>query len=144
MITELDEEGFNFLSAEEGLVLHPYRDSKGIPTIAIGCTFYPSGKKVTMDDPDITKEQAIDIFNGISGDFLNAVGNTSPNINQNQFNALFSLCWNIGVHGYLTSTARRLVSANPNDPAIGDAFRMWKKPIELLARREREIKLYFS
>ena len=35
--------GINFLIKEEGIILKPYRDSVGIPTIGIGCTYYENG-----------------------------------------------------------------------------------------------------
>ena len=38
--------GINFLIKEEGIILKPYRDSVGIPTIGIGCTYYENGQKV--------------------------------------------------------------------------------------------------
>lgn len=143
MINTLDKSGIDFLIEQEGMKLKSYQDSKGIWTIFVGMTFYPGGEPVKEGDT-ITEEQGYADFNAVSTDFLNAVGNTNPSINQNQFNALFSLCWNIGVHGYLGSTVHRLVAADPNDPNIGDGFRLWKKPIELLARRNREVELYFS
>jgi len=124
--------------------LHPYKDTKGIPTIAIGNTFYPDGTKVTMSDPTINIKRAYEIFSAVSKDFQKAVSDTNPNLNQNQFNALFSLCYNIGIHAYQNSTVHRLVSANPNDPDIGEAFEMWRNPPELLKRRKREVDLYFS
>lgn len=36
----------------------PYRDGKGIATIGYGCTAYPDGKKVTMNDKHITDADA--------------------------------------------------------------------------------------
>ena len=64
------------------------------------------------------------------------------------FNALTSLCFNIGVGAFKGSTVLRLVNVNPKDPGISKAFEMWKKagndPVRLLARRKREATLYFS
>lgn len=148
-IKSLDQAGRAFLAKEEGIKLKPYLDSVGIPTIGIGCTFYPDGRRVTMKDKPLASEQAAwDLFDAVNSNFLFTVYSTTrDDINQNQFNALLSLCYNIGPVGFKGSTVLKLVNKNPNDPKIGPAFEMWKnaggKPI-LLARRKREAKMYFS
>lgn len=148
-IKTLDQRGRDFLAKEEGIKLAPYLDSVGIPTIGIGCTFYPNGKRVTMQDKPLKSVQAAwDLFDAVNSNFLFTVYSTTrDDISQNQFNALLSLCYNIGPVGFKGSTVLKLVNKNPNDPKIGPAFEMWKnaggKPI-LLARRKREAKMYFS
>lgn len=148
-IKTLDQVGRDFLAKEEGIKLKPYLDSVGIPTIGIGCTFYPDGRRVTLKDKPLANIQAAwDLFDAVNSNFLFTVYSTTrDDINQNQFNALVSLCYNIGPVGFKGSTVLKLVNKNPNDPKIGAAFEMWKnaggKPV-LLARRKREAKLYFS
>jgi lysozyme len=152
-IRTLDEAGRQFLKQEEGLILHPYRDSAGIPTIGLGVTWYPGGEKVTMNDPPLPDENAAwDLFDKVNETFLMTVYSTTrDDINQNQFNALLSLCYNIGTGDFKKSTVLKLVNERPNDSRIPEAFYMWrfakvngtKKPI-LAARRTREAKLYFS
>jgi lysozyme len=97
-IKTLDQRGRDFLAKEEGIVLHPYPDSVGIPTIGIGCTYYPGGRKVTLKDPPLPNAQAAwDLFDKVNNNFLLTVYSTTrDDINQNQFNALVSLCYNIG------------------------------------------------
>jgi lysozyme len=148
-IKTLDQRGRDFLAKEEGIILKPYLDSVGIPTIGIGCTYYPGGKRVTMKDKPLKNVQAAwDLFDAVNSNFLFTVYSTTrDDINQNQFNALVSLCYNIGPAGFKGSTVLKLVNKNPNDPKIAGAFEMWKnaggKPI-LLGRRRREAKMYFS
>lgn len=154
-IKTLDQAGKDFIAKEEGLRLKPYKDSKGIPTIGIGCTFYPNGQKVTMQDKPLKDEAAAwELFNAVNKFFLYGVYSvTRDDINQNQFNALVSICFNIGTgeQGFKGSTLLRLVNANPNDPKIKDAFYSWrfvtvdgvKKP-QLAERRKREAELYFK
>ena len=55
---KLSDNGFNLLGELEGIVLRPYKDSVGIPTIGIGSTYYEDGTKVKMNDKYITKERA--------------------------------------------------------------------------------------
>jgi len=144
-IKSMDQAGINFLVGEEGIVLHPYLDSVGIPTIGVGCTYYEDGNRVTMRDSSISKDRAISLFKNVLKNYEQTVWSlTRDDINQNQFNALVSICYNIGVNGFKNSTLLRLVNKNPKDPAIVDAFRMWRKPAVLLPRRNREAKLYFS
>jgi lysozyme len=148
-IKTLDQRGRDFLAKEEGIILHPYRDSIGIPTIGIGCTYYPGGRRVTMKDKPLKDVQAAwDLFDAVNSNFMLTVYSTTrDDINQNQFNALVSLCYNIGTGAFKGSTVLKLVNKNPNDPKIAAAFEMWKnaggKPI-LLGRRRREAKMYFS
>lgn len=148
-IKTLDQRGRDFLAKEEGIKLKPYLDSVGIPTIGIGCTFYPGGRRVTMNDAALKNEaDAWALFDAVNSNFLFTVYSTTrDDINQNQFNALVSLCYNIGPGAFKGSTVLKLVNKNPNDPKIGVAFEMWKnaggKPV-LLSRRKREAKLYFS
>lgn len=147
-IQQVSKSGLEFIAHEEGVILHPYRDSVGIPTIGVGNTYYENGVRVKMTDPPITMAKAMQLFKSILPTYEKAVwSNTRDDINQNQFNALVSLCYNIGVTGFKGSTVLRRVNLNPGDSTIKDAFLMWKnaggKPI-LLGRRIREAKLYFE
>lgn len=145
-IKQMDKPGLDFLIKEEGLRTKPYRDSVGTPTIGIGMTYYPgTWLKVTMSDRELSKDEAICMFKEILKPYEMAVWSaTTDDINQNQFNALVSICYNIGISGFKNSTVVKRVNLNPNAANIGAAFLMWKKPIVLLARRKREVALYFS
>ena len=142
---KLDEKGYKALHDREGLRLKPYLDTRGIPTIAMGNTFYENGKKVTMLDSPITKIEAERLGKVIADRFASEVTTLiKSKVNQNQFNALVSLAYNIGINGFRNSTVLRKVNINPNDPAIKKAFMMWTKNAELVGRRESEIKQYFT
>lgn len=147
-IKTVSDAGIEFLLKEEGLILHPYKDQVGIPTIGVGCTYYENGERVKMTDPGITRERAIELFRNLLKHYETAVWSvTRDDINQNQFDALTSLCFNIGVGRFKASTVVKRVNNNPANTAIRDAFLMWKnaggKPI-LLNRRKREAALYFK
>lgn len=144
-IKTMSAKGIAFLINEEGMVLKPYLDSVGIATIGVGCTYYENGIRVKMTDKHITKERAIQLFSNLLKTYEMAIwSNTRDDINQNQFDAMCSLCFNIGVNGFKNSTVLKRVNANPVDKRIGEAFEMWRKPIALLGRRRREVRLYFS
>jgi lysozyme len=144
-IKTLSKNGISFLIEEEGLVLKPYKCSAGIPTIGVGCTYYENGQKVKMSDPLISKDRAIALFRNLLKHYELAVYScTRDDINQNQFDALVSICFNIGTGGFKNSTLLKKVNTSPESPSISAAFKMWKKPIVLLARRTREANLYFT
>ena len=147
-IKSLDDDGLARLINEEGLILHPYLDSKGIPTIGVGNTYYEDGRRVTMKDPSISRERAYCLFRNILAPYEKTVYSvTRDDINQKQFDALVSLVYNIGVTAFKGSTLLKKVNINPQDLTILDAFLAWRnsggKPV-LLNRRKREAKLYFS
>lgn len=144
----MSQKGIDFLGNEEGLILHPYKDSVGVWTIGYGNTYYEDGTKVKSTDKPITKERAVQLFRTILKHYEMAVYSvTRDDINQNQFDAMTSLCYNIGVGGFRSSTVVKRVNDNPLDKSIREAFEMWKnaggKPI-LLGRRRREADLYFT
>jgi len=142
---KLNETGHRALELREGLRLRPYLDTQGVPTIAMGNTFYLNGKKVTMLDKSLTLNEAKTLARSVADIFANKVDYlVTSNINQNQFNALVSLTYNIGIYGFRNSTVLELVNKNPNNPMIRQAFMMWTKNKELIGRRQSEVNQYFS
>ena len=68
-------------------------------------------------------------------------------IEQNQFDALVSLAFNIGTNAFANSTVVKRINAGADMKDVEEAWKMWRKgggkvlPV-LVARRGREIKLY--
>lgn len=142
---KLDANGYKELHEREGLRLKPYLDTRGIATIAIGNTFYPGGRKVTMQDKPLTISEAQELGKLTADKFALEVDKlVKSKVNQNQFNALVSLAYNIGLNGFKNSTVLRKVNVNPNDKSIQDAFMMWTKNKELIGRRKSEVNQYFK
>lgn len=142
---KLDQNGYKALHEREGLSLKPYLDTRGIPTIAMGNTYYLDERKVTMKDKPLTMQQATELGKITADKFAMQVEKlVKSNINQNQFNALVSLAYNIGITGFKNSTVLRKVNISPNDKTIQDAFMMWTKNPELIGRRKSEVKQYFK
>ena len=142
---KLDEKGYKALHDREGLRLKPYLDTRGIPTIAMGNTFYENGRKVTMQDKPLTLKEA-DELGKITADRFAAevTALIKSKVNQNQFNALVSIAYNIGINGFKTSSFLKLVNKNPNDPKIKEAIMLWTKNKELIGRRKSEVSQYFT
>ena len=142
---KLDESGYSELHKREGLRTKPYLDTRGIPTISLGVTYYPNGRKVTMQDKPLTIEQAGNLGKITADKFAAEVtALIKSKVNQNQFNALVSIAYNIGINGFKTSSFLKLVNENPNDPKIKEAIMLWTKNKELIGRRKKEVELYFK
>ncbi len=124
----LDNKGYLLITKHEGLSLKPYLCPAKIPTIGYGNTYYPDGKRVTLLDKDITKQQAFDMFKEIANRFAKRVDAlVTSNINQNQFNALVSFAYNVGTGNFSSSTLLKKVNRNPDDLTIKDEFLRWNK-----------------
>jgi lysozyme len=147
---KLDLNGYNLIKTFEGLSLKPYLCSAGVPTIGYGNTFYTNGIMVTIKDAPITKENADEMLKVIADSFALKVSKIVPNnLTQNQFNALVSFAFNLGVQALTNSTLLRLVKINPNDANIAKQFLRWNiaggKVVDgLTKRRIKESALYFS
>lgn len=145
------KKGIDLIASFEGLRLKPYLCSAGVPTIGIGTTVYPDGKKVTLKDPEITLQDAQRFLAHDLARFekeVNAI--ISPiQLNQNQFDAIVSFAYNLGSQRLKMSTLLKKIKANPKDASIRDEFMKWNKAggqvlAGLTKRRKAEADLYFQ
>jgi lysozyme len=147
---KLDENGYKLIQGFEGLSLVPYLCSAKVPTIGYGNTFYPSGKKVTMNDNPISLLTAKWMLKEIADKFAADVDKlVKSKLTQNQFNALVSFAFNLGVTALGRSTLLKKVNANPQDITITNEFLKWNKAggkvlNGLTKRRTIEAKIYFT
>lgn len=134
----------------EGFMAKPYICSGGKATIGYGSTFYKDGKKVTMKDKEITVAEAESLLEFQVNKFAEGVlKSVSKPLTQNQFDALVSFCYNVGLGNFRISTMRKLINENPNNPKIADNFMLWtlangKRLNGLVRRRQAESDLYFN
>lgn len=147
---KLNSEGYRLITKFEGFSAKPYLCSAKVPTIGYGNCYYTNGKKVTLLDKPITETEAFEMFKTIADRFADKVSKlvTYP-INQNQFNSLVSICYNIGVSAFQLSTLLKMVNENANNPKIKDQFLRWNKAggkvvRGLTLRRNEEAFIYFS
>jgi lysozyme len=143
-------DAIKLLHKYEGLVLDAYLCPAKVPTIGYGNTFYEDGSKVKMGDK-ITKERAIELFENIlENNFASQVKRLiKSRVTNNQFSALVSFAYNVGIGNLKRSTLLKLVNSNPNDPAIRQQFMRWNRAggkvlLGLTRRRESEANLYFK
>lgn len=142
---KLNTNGYKSLHQREGLKLKPYLDTKGVPTIAMGNTYYLDGRRVTMKDRPLTLAEAEQLGKVTADNFAKKVDAlVTAKVNQNQFNALVSIAYNIGISGFANSTFLARVNRDPNDHNIASAIMMWVKDKELIGRRCSEVIQYFS
>jgi len=88
--------GINLIKKFEGCRLKAYKCPAGIPTIGYGNTFYENGNKIKLGD-NITQEQANNLLLNLLPKYEKTVlNNIKVPLNQNQFDALVSFCWNCG------------------------------------------------
>ena len=145
---KLDENGYSLIMAFEGLRLKPYYDIATIPTIGYGNTFYPSGQSVQINDKPITIERAVIIFKNVSDKFAMIVDVfIKVPVTQNQFNALVSLCYNIGTHAFKHSTLLTKINNKSDIKQIEKEFMRWSYALGyyskgLNKRRKKEFEHY--
>ena len=149
-VTKASQKGLDLIKRFEGLSLKPYLCPASIITIGYGNTYYPSGAKVKLTDPAITKEKAEELLKFLLTSYEKGVDSfCRDDINQNQFDALTSFAYNVGVGNLQKSTLIKKVNKNPNDPTIRAEFMKWNKGggkvlLGLTRRRQAEADLYFS
>lgn len=147
------KEFYNLLVCFEGLETRAYLDSVGIPTIGIGTIRYPNGKRVKMGDK-CTTEQA---YQYAEHEINKKVGTINGlligvDVNQNQFDSICSLVYNIGEGAFASShTLKEIKKDHNNFDAIEKEWIGFNKgtingkkvPIRgLTNRRKKEFRLY--
>lgn len=147
---KLNKAGIDLMHEFEGLRLEAYLCPAKVWTIGYGNTFYEDGNKVKKGDV-ITLDRANELYeNIVNKRFAEPLKKLLVvKLNENQFSALVSLAYNIGMGNIKTSTLLKMVNKNPNNPFIKEQFLRWNKSggkvlNGLTRRREAEAKLYFK
>lgn len=144
---EVSDEGADFIGTWEGYELKAYQDVKGIWTIGIGHI------EDVYEGMVITKEQMFHMFREDVERYVDAINSSvSVALSQRQYDALVSLCFNIGISGFEGSTVRRRLNEKDYGWAA-DAFLMWNKVTDqgrlrevagLTNRREAEREMFLE
>ena len=139
----LDRKGIEHLKDCEGVRLIAYKDTVGVWTIGFGATFYENYVKVKKGD-QITLDRAEQLLKFHVSKCENAINLlVSVPLTQNQFNALVSFCFNIGITAFKNSTLRRKLNKADYVGASKEFIRWIKQP-ELKSRRVKETELFNS
>lgn len=131
---DISTKGLIEIMSHEGICLSPYLDSVGVWTIGVGITKHDGVDPEHMGP--ITIDQAIAMFKERIKAYVLPVQKYSLKLTQAQFDALVSFCYNVGP-GNLNNLCR-----NRSVEQIGEAFSLYHKPPEIIARRDAEQKLF--
>lgn len=134
----------------EGYFPNAYLCPAGVPTIGFGSTMWSDGKKVKLGEK-INMENAEKLLLWELQQKEHSLNKLK--LNQNQFDALMSFVYNVGVGNLMKSTLYKKALLNANDPTIRDEFMKWNKarvkgvltPLKgLTRRRQEEANLYYE
>lgn len=147
---KINKAGFDLIKTFEGCRLKAYKCSAGVITIGYGSTYYPNRSPIKITDKLNSVQDAEDLLLVTVEEFENNVSALFYNVTltQNQFNALVSFAFNLGVGALAKSTLLKKAKLNPNDKTIALEFAKWvnaggKKLPGLIRRRKAESDLYF-
>ena len=144
---KLSADGLKLIQSFEGLSLTAYRDASGW---SIGYGHFGAKPGQT-----ITRAEADRLFAADCIKYEAAVSLVTPAAKQHEFDAMVSLCYNVGTGdtknrdgGFAGSTVARLHNMGDRQGAA-DAFRMWNKSEgkvnpTLVQRREKERAVYLN
>lgn len=151
MMYKLNEKGLNLIKEFEGCFLKAYKCPANVLTIGYGHTdmaglpkVHPGMTITAQEAHDILVNDMIKYENGVK----DALGDAINHLNENQFSACVSLCFNIGIAGFKRSSVARYIKANRLDVAA-TKFKLWNKGggrvlRGLVRRRAAEAKLFLS
>lgn len=140
---KVSDKGAAFIASFEKEILHVYDDGYGYPTAGIGHRVnLPIGTVVT-------KEQSQAWFKDDLAKYGNAVdAGVKVHVSQNQFDALTSLCFNIGIGAFQKSSLLRKLNAG-DYAGCAQGFASWNKSggkvsKGLVRRRAAEIAIFHT
>jgi lysozyme len=132
----------DFITKEEGARNKAYKDSKGLWTIGVGHLI--KADEQHLINATLTDTQVEDLLKSDLRWCSEAVeSSVRVPLQQNQFDALYSLCFNIGETNFKKSTVVKKINDNDMQGAA-EAILMWSKQPELLPRRQREKALFLG
>lgn len=138
------KDAIDLIKEFEGLYLKAYKCPSGVWTIGYGHT------KSVKEGMQITKEYAEKLLLADIAEFEKQVNSLGLTLTQNQFDAIISLVFNIGIGTFKKSVLYNRIKSNPNDLKIKD---IWENSfirangkilMGLIRRRKKEAELYFK
>ena len=145
----VSKNGLDLIKEFESFRAKPYLCPSQKATIGFGSTYYPDGKKVTLQDKEITEEKAFEILEYIAnkdfGSNINKV--VKVPLNQNQFDALISFAYNVGNANFNWSTLLKKLNKSDYIGASNEFLR-WNysngKVLNGLTKRRKAEKALFD
>lgn len=145
---DISSRGVEALAIREGVILGAYNDSQNHCTSCIGkLLHYGPCTKADYDAwRGVSRARCFEEFNRDLGYYVSAVNRgLRVLVSQNQFDALVSITYNIGVgqKGFAGSTFLRLINEG-RLAEVGAAILLWNKPPEILGRRRSEVTQFYT
>lgn len=142
MAMKTSREGLIEIASHEGIVTSPYRDSVGVWTVGIGHT-------ASAGPPDPATERRAFSIAEIMAIFARDIARFEARVNraftvklkQHEFDAAVSFDFNTG--GIHRASWVKDINAG-NRTAARQAFMRWRKPPEIIPRRQKECDLFFK
>ena len=144
---KVSNKGLELIKEFEGFSSVAYLCSAKKATIGYGNTFWEDGTPVKIGD-QISKERAETLLKHVVDNFSVAVEvDIKIEVTQNQFDAMVSLAYNIGLGAFKNSTLLRQLNRG-NFVGASQEFLRWDKsngkPLPGLTRRREREKLLFE
>jgi len=125
---KISPKGLKLITKFEGFSATPYKCPAKVPTIGFGFTIYPDGTQVTLSDPAISMSEAYEILAKLVVNYENTVNKViKVELTQGQFDALVSLCYNIGRKNFSNSTLVKELNAGKPIKEVAEHFMSWVK-----------------
>ena len=125
MTMKASKNAYALITKFESCCLKAYRCPAGVPTIGFGHTSgVKMGDTVTMEKALQLLEEDVTVFARSLEKVLDAI---EAHINQNQFDALVSFVFNIGMGNFMKSTMFDLLEKNESPEVIAKEFAKWNK-----------------
>ena len=147
----ISKEGVVELASYECLCLKPYLDSGGVKTVGVGSTVSDIKDLAAWSwDKEISIEEAVRIYQLGLAKYVSAVNKAlTREVDQTLFDALVSICYNIGTGGMSKSTFIKRVNAGDSLERIVSAMALWNKDNGklikgLVNRRKKEADLILT
>ncbi|WP_254492419.1 lysozyme [Bartonella sp. B1099] len=123
---KISPKGLSLIKQWEGLRLKAYKDAIGVWTIGYGHTS-TAGKPFVHKGMIITEKQAEEILSHDLRQFENAVEkNVTVSLTDEQFAALVSFCYNVGIAAFCKSTLLKKLN-NSEYEAVPSELQKWTK-----------------
>lgn len=110
----------------EGMFLRPYLCPANVPTIGVGATRYENGTRVTLADPAITRERAMELLDHELAECLPRVMALCPRLEDwgpRATAAILDFAFNCGTGALANSTLRRRIQADDVDGAKAELMK---------------------
>ena len=138
----ITESTINTIIRFEGKRNKAYQDTKGLWTIGVGHLIKPDEQHLI--NTVLTDDQVHDLLrHDLSWCDEAITSSVRVPLNQNQYDALYSLCFNIGASAFKNSTIVKKLNAGDYNGAA-DAILMWNRPAVLIPRRKSEKALFLK